>query len=105
LLQYLPFDFFLSPITPNLSPVSYSLAPCAFDLSPVFLPLTCFFPPFCTPLTVFYKGPHDAIMIPNQEVAMKNYRFPVVVERNEEGYFAFCPELQGCYTQGEPCAP
>jgi len=24
-----------------------------------------------------------------------------VVERDEDGYFAFCPELQGCYTQGE----
>jgi predicted RNase H-like HicB family nuclease len=34
-------------------------------------------------------------------MAMKNYRFSVVVERDEDGYFAFCPELQGCYTQGE----
>jgi len=24
----------------------------------------------------------------------------VVIERDEEAYFAFCPELQGCYTQG-----
>jgi predicted RNase H-like HicB family nuclease len=32
---------------------------------------------------------------------MKNYRFSVVIEHDEEGYFAFCPELQGCYTQGE----
>ena len=32
---------------------------------------------------------------------MKIYRFSVVVERDEDGYFAFCPELQGCYTQGE----
>lgn len=32
---------------------------------------------------------------------MKNYRFSVVIERDSEGYFAFCPELQGCYTQGE----
>ena len=40
-------------------------------------------------------------MIPNQGVAMRNYRFSVVIERDEEGYFAFCPELQGCYTQGE----
>lgn len=31
---------------------------------------------------------------------MKNYRFSVVIERDEEGYFAYCPELQGCYTQG-----
>ena len=32
---------------------------------------------------------------------MKNYRFSVVIEHDKEGYFAFCPELQGCYTQGE----
>lgn len=31
---------------------------------------------------------------------MKNYRFSVVIERDEEGYYVFCPELQGCYTQG-----
>ena len=29
---------------------------------------------------------------------MKSYRFSVVVEKDEDGYFAFCPELQGCYT-------
>ncbi len=33
--------------------------------------------------------------------AMKNYRFFVVVEKDSEGYFASCPEFQGCYTQGE----
>ena len=32
---------------------------------------------------------------------MKNYRFSVVIEKDEDCYFAFCPELQGCYTQGE----
>lgn len=32
---------------------------------------------------------------------MRNYRFSVVIERDEEGYSAFCPELQGCYTQGD----
>ena len=26
--------------------------------------------------------------------------FAVVVEKDKEGYFAYCPELQGCYTQG-----
>jgi predicted RNase H-like HicB family nuclease len=36
-----------------------------------------------------------------EEMAMKNYRFSVVIEQDKEGYFAFCPELQGCYTQGE----
>jgi len=32
---------------------------------------------------------------------MKVYRLSVVIEKDENGYFAFCPELQGCYTQGE----
>jgi predicted RNase H-like HicB family nuclease len=32
---------------------------------------------------------------------MKNYRFTVIVEKDEDGYFAYCPELQGCYTQGD----
>ncbi len=29
------------------------------------------------------------------------YRFSVVIEKDKEGYFAFAPELQGCYTQGD----
>jgi len=36
-------------------------------------------------------------------VKMKNFRFTVVVEKDSDGYFAFCPQLQGCYTQGETC--
>ncbi len=35
------------------------------------------------------------------ESTMKNYRISVVIEKDENGYFAFCPELQGCYTQGD----
>ena len=31
---------------------------------------------------------------------MNPYRFSVVMEKDAEGYFAWCPELQGCYTQG-----
>ena len=31
---------------------------------------------------------------------MKQYRFTVVIEKDEDGYFAFCPDLQGCCTQG-----
>ena len=31
---------------------------------------------------------------------MNRYRFSVVIEKDQDGYFAFCPELQGCYTQG-----
>ena len=32
---------------------------------------------------------------------MSTYKFSVVIEKDRDGYFAFCPELQGCYTQGE----
>jgi len=32
---------------------------------------------------------------------MKNYRFSVIVEKDEDGYFVYCPDLQGCYTQGD----
>ena len=31
---------------------------------------------------------------------MKNYRFSIVIEKDQDGYFALCPELQGCYSQG-----
>lgn len=33
--------------------------------------------------------------------SMRYYRFSVIIERDQDGYFAFCPELQGCYTQGD----
>jgi len=32
---------------------------------------------------------------------MKRYRVSVVIEKDADGYFAFCPELSGCYTQGD----
>jgi predicted RNase H-like HicB family nuclease len=32
---------------------------------------------------------------------MTGYRFSAVIEKDSDGYFAFCPELQGCYTQGK----
>ncbi|MCK5039817.1 MAG: type II toxin-antitoxin system HicB family antitoxin [Candidatus Aenigmarchaeota archaeon] len=32
---------------------------------------------------------------------MANYRLPVVVEKDKDGYFAFCYSLQGCNVQGE----
>ena len=31
---------------------------------------------------------------------MKYLNFSVVIEEDKNGFFAFCPELQGCYTQG-----
>jgi predicted RNase H-like HicB family nuclease len=36
----------------------------------------------------------------NRRVPLRRYVFSVVIERDEDGYFAFCPELQGCYAQG-----
>ena len=32
---------------------------------------------------------------------MARYRLSVIIEKDDDGYFAFCPELQGCYTQGD----
>ena len=31
---------------------------------------------------------------------MKKYLLDVVIEKDKEGYFAYCPLIQGCYTQG-----
>ncbi|WP_161847709.1 type II toxin-antitoxin system HicB family antitoxin [Athalassotoga saccharophila] len=27
--------------------------------------------------------------------------FTVVIEKDEDGYYAYCPQLQGCYSQGD----
>jgi len=32
---------------------------------------------------------------------MEQYRISVIVEKDTDGYMALCPELQGCYAQGE----
>ena len=32
---------------------------------------------------------------------MKKYHFSIVIEQDKDGYFVLCPELQGCYSQGE----
>ncbi|MCX7839156.1 MAG: type II toxin-antitoxin system HicB family antitoxin [Anaerolineae bacterium] len=29
------------------------------------------------------------------------FHLPVVVEKDENGYFVYCPRLQGCYSQGD----
>lgn len=31
----------------------------------------------------------------------KKFVLPVVIEQDNDGYFAYCPSLQGCYTQGD----
>ncbi|MEA3254853.1 MAG: type II toxin-antitoxin system HicB family antitoxin [Candidatus Altiarchaeota archaeon] len=35
------------------------------------------------------------------KIVDKIFEFPVVIEKDKEGYFAQCPVLQGCYTQGD----
>jgi predicted RNase H-like HicB family nuclease len=30
-----------------------------------------------------------------------SYKFSVVIEKDEFGYYAYCPELKGCQTQGD----
>ncbi len=30
-----------------------------------------------------------------------NYKVSVVIEKDERGYYAYCPELEGCQSQGE----
>lgn len=32
---------------------------------------------------------------------MRNYRFSIIIEYDKNGYFVQCPELQGCYSQGD----
>ena len=32
---------------------------------------------------------------------MGTFKFPIIVEKDSDGYFAFCPDIQGCYTQGD----
>ena len=31
---------------------------------------------------------------------MKKLMLEIVIEKDRDGYFAYCPALQGCYTQG-----
>ena len=32
---------------------------------------------------------------------MKQYDFPIIIEQDNDGFIATCPELQGCYSQGD----
>ncbi len=32
---------------------------------------------------------------------MKKHLLDVVIEKDKDGYFAYCPLIQGCYTQGD----
>ncbi|MDP2766687.1 MAG: type II toxin-antitoxin system HicB family antitoxin [Candidatus Methanoperedens sp.] len=30
-----------------------------------------------------------------------NYKVSIVIEKDDYGYYAYCPELEGCQTQGD----
>lgn len=32
---------------------------------------------------------------------MQKYHFSIIIEQDADGFFVFCPELQGCFSQGE----
>ncbi len=32
---------------------------------------------------------------------MKHYHFSIIIEKDKNGFFVSCPELQGCYSQGD----
>ncbi|MEK7122745.1 MAG: type II toxin-antitoxin system HicB family antitoxin [Patescibacteria group bacterium] len=34
---------------------------------------------------------------------MKSYNFPIVIEKDDDGYFVSCPLFQGCFSQGDTC--
>jgi len=34
-------------------------------------------------------------------MAERELAHPIIVEADSDGYFVFCPSLQGCYSQGE----
>jgi predicted RNase H-like HicB family nuclease len=35
------------------------------------------------------------------ERVIMNYKISVIIEKDENGYYAFCPELAGCQSQGD----
>jgi predicted RNase H-like HicB family nuclease len=37
----------------------------------------------------------------NSKLEHGRFRFPVIIEKDRSGYYAACPALQGCYTQGK----
>jgi predicted RNase H-like HicB family nuclease len=34
-------------------------------------------------------------------VINSSYKVSIIIEKNEDGYYAYCPELQGCFSQGD----
>jgi len=42
------------------------------------------------------------IFIGFKKMYMQNkYNFTIIIEKDSDGYFVYCPQLQGCYSQGD----
>jgi predicted RNase H-like HicB family nuclease len=39
--------------------------------------------------------------LPKRKEGRMSYKVIVVIEKDEYGYYAYCPELEGCQTQGD----
>jgi predicted RNase H-like HicB family nuclease len=53
-------------------------------------------------IRIFYDRRENTLTIKISEVNILNrFTLPVIIEKDKDGYFAFCPDLQGCYTQGD----
>jgi predicted RNase H-like HicB family nuclease len=37
----------------------------------------------------------------NDEIIYMPYKVSIIIEKDEDGYYAYCPELPGCQTQGD----
>ncbi len=35
------------------------------------------------------------------KIMQKKHIFTIVIEKDKNGFYAYCPQLQGCYSQGE----
>ena len=35
------------------------------------------------------------------EFKMANYKLACIIEKDEDGYHGYCPELKGCHAQGD----
>ncbi len=58
---------------------------------------------------IFYSRSHAPVFIinltndfnRNQKKAYMNRKVSIVIEKDEYGYYAYCPELPGCQSQGD----
>jgi predicted RNase H-like HicB family nuclease len=50
---------------------------------------------------LFTLYPHTCYHIINKGGSQMSYKVSIVIEKDEYGYYAYSPELEGCQTQGD----